>query len=90
MVNEIGKKNTGILFKKKLFFWQKLVLIIISPLWFYLFYVAVFLYSGEDSRLFDLGTSRIHLALWGMVVPCAAAGLICVGLFGAMRVFMKR
>lgn len=90
MSKQIGGKKGGMLFKYHLSIANKLFLVGILPIWIFLFYAVFFLYSGGDSRLFNLGSSRVHLALFGMVVPASSAGLLCLVVFTVKRVFSRR
>lgn len=82
---QVSIENKGFLFRKKLLIRHRLAVLLTTPLWFFLFYVSIFWFAGEDSRLFKIGTSRIGLGLWGMAVPMASAITICLGVFGLKR-----
>jgi hypothetical protein len=89
MSGQIGGKTGGVIFKYELSVANKIFLIGLLPIWIFLFYAVVFLYAGGDSRLFNLGSSRVHLALFGMVVPASSAGLLSLVIFTIKRVFLR-
>ena len=86
MLSQIGKGGGGVIFKKNLNAINKVALICLLPIWFFLLYVVVVLYGGGDSRLFALGSSRMQLGLWGMAVPASAAALSSLIVFTIKRV----
>lgn len=89
MLRQVGGRGGGLIFKENLSPANKVALIFISPIWVFLLYVVVVLYDGGDSRLFKLGSSRIQLGFWGMVVPASTAALCSLVIFTMKRVFQR-
>lgn len=90
MISKIGKDERGIIFKEKIMLRHKFLITLCLPIWGFLSYFLIFIYSGSDSRLIKFGSSEIGLAFGGMAIPAGAAVLICFCIFSIKRIFESR
>lgn len=86
MNSQIGIGKTDMIFKSRLSIWNRLVVLLLLPLWLFLTY-AFTLNHGGDTRLVAFGTSRLQLAIFGMAIPAGMAGTLALALFSIKRVF---
>lgn len=85
MNSEVGHAKSGLLFKSRLSFWNRLGLLLITPIWLFLAYVGFSLNDGGNTRFLFLGASRLHLALFGMTIPLGVAAMLALTCFSVKR-----
>ncbi|TLX54286.1 hypothetical protein DN826_14715 [Stutzerimonas nosocomialis] len=54
-----------------------------------LFFVFWFLFDGDDSRRFKMGSSRLDLALYGGPLVCAMGLFISMAIAALVRLFKR-
>lgn len=84
MRRSVGRNSRGLLFRKKLTLFHRIVLLAMVPIFMLLAY-AFLLNHGGDTRLVSFGTSRIQLATFGMMFEMGMTGTFCMSLFGLWR-----
>ena len=87
MNGQVGRDESGILFRRRLSLGNRLGLVVLLPLWMGLAYAGLTLNHGGDARLFAFGTSRVQLALFGMASPLAGATALVLAAFTVKRLF---
>lgn len=89
MLRSIGHVESGVYFKRHLSLGNKAIILLFIPVWSALLLAATF-NQGGNTRLIDLGTSTVHLALFGIVFPCGIALCISTIFFSFMRLFKNK
>ena len=87
MNGQLGVNKTDMLFKVHLSIGNRLTLLILLPLWFFVIFIGVVLNHGGDTRLISFGTSRTQLAVFGMSWQCLVASSLAVAFFSLKRLF---
>lgn len=85
MNRQIGPDRTDLLFKLRLSTANRLFMLLTLPLWLGLAYASLAMNHGGDTRLVAFGTSRLQLALFGMLWPAIGAALLALAAFSARR-----
>lgn len=89
MTGRVGKERDGLLFKAELSITNKLVLILLLPIWIGLIWF-VGMNDGGDVRLVPFGTSRNALGLFGVSFPCLIGVLLSASIFSVQRVLFEK
>lgn len=79
------KSKGGIVFKVRLSIFDRLLIIAFTPLWILIAHSAYFFNLGQNIWLLDFGTSRLHLGLFGIIVPAGVGFLLACAIFGVCR-----
>ena len=87
MNSQVGVDKTSMIFKVKLSLWNRLVLLLLMPLWLFLTYAGFNLNHGGDTRMIAFGTSRLQLAIFGMGFQVGVTGSLALVFFSIRRFF---
>jgi hypothetical protein len=85
MNEQLQNNKTDMIFKPTLSFGNRLTILLLLPLWLFLTYVSFNLNHGGDTRIIAFGTSRIQLALFGMVFQFGMTGMLVLSIFSVKR-----
>lgn len=86
MRGQVGRSKDGVLFKDRIGVAGRLIGLALVPLWIFLAY-AFLLNHGGGTRLFQFGSSRTQLALFGMAFAAGMGGLVSLAAFSVWRAF---
>ncbi|WP_369661407.1 hypothetical protein [Variovorax sp. V15] len=83
----MDKGMDGLLVKRNLTFGEKIFILLSIPIFLLLIYGITVGNEGQSLRYFQLGKSRLDLAIFGIIAPAAAAICSAIIAFGLFRVF---
>jgi hypothetical protein len=89
MQTRVGRDRGGLLFRKNLAMPCKLFVVLLLPIWVALIYFAS-LNHGGDTRLFLLGSSRLALGVFGVLISLGVGALFALICFSVRRVFFEK